>query len=243
VTPPKSRSLRAARSKIRTGWSVELGSRVSACARRGAAGARQNVLAGRWPARFDTNGRSADRHTALNRRPRLKTLHLGLPTIGPIRHRPIRISSVTVSLPRIVPIGRAGTRVTSVTLTRRADGEWWVACTVERRLRPPRGPNERAGDAMVAQAREPKTAAAAGGLATRSPGRHEPSQARLFSHPQLMQAEQLSLPLTPYSQLAVNALTSSEDTPILAGLGSADGMARLRRTIGRLRRDLTRGFC
>ena len=236
MKPPKSHSMPAAFSKIWFFWSGERRSWVFARARFGRPGARQNVLTGRGPARFETNGRFADGYTALNRRPRLKTLHLGLPTIRPIRHRPIRISSVTVSLPRIVPIGRAGTRVTSVTLTRRTDGQWWAACSVERRLRSPRRSNERAGDAMVARAREPKTAAAAGGLATRSQGRHEPPQARLINHPQLMQAEQLSLPLTPYSQLAMNALTSSEDIPILAEFGSADGMARLRRTIGRLRR-------
>jgi len=243
VTPPKSRSLRAACSKIRTGWSVELGSRVAACARRGAAGARQSVLAGRQRvARFDTNGRSPDRHTALSRGSRLKPRRLGLPPIGPIRHRSIPISSVTISLPKVVAIRRSGTRITSVTLTRHPDGNWWAACTLERRLRPPRRPDERAGDAMVARGWGRKTAAAAGGRATESHGgRHEPTRARQFDPAQPTQVEHFSLPVAPYGQLTINALTAADDAPIPAESGSADGMATLRRTIGRLQRHLNPG--
>jgi hypothetical protein len=162
--------------------------------------------------------------------------------MGPIRRGPIPISSVTISLPRVVPIRRSGTRITSVTLTRHPDGEWWAACTLERRLRPPRRPNERAADAMVARARERKTAAAGGERATESHGgRHEPTCARQFDPAQPTQVEHFSLPVAPYGQLTINALAAADDAPIPAESGSADGMATLRRTIGRLQRHLNPG--
>jgi hypothetical protein len=162
--------------------------------------------------------------------------------MGPIRRGPIPISSVTISLPRVVPIRRSGTRITSVTLTRHADGNWWAACTLERRLRPPQRPDERAGDATVARGWGRKTAAAAGGRATESHGgRHEPAWARQLDPAQPTQVEHFSLPVAPYGQLTMNALTAADDAPIPAESGSADGMATLRRTIGRLQRHLNPG--
>jgi hypothetical protein len=244
MKPSKSPSVRAAGSRIRSFRSGERGSLVFGRARLGRSSAQQNVRAGRrWLARSDPKGDSADRYTALNPGLRLKPRRLGMPTIGPIRCGLIRIRSLTIRLPRTGPLRRAGTRITSVTITRRADGNWWAACTLERRLRPPRRPNERADNAMVAQSRAPKTTAADGGLATQSQGgRAEPVGARQFDHPQPTQVEHFSLPATPYSQLAMNALTAPAGTDILAEAGAADGMARLRRAIGRLQRYLTLGL-
>ena len=239
MKPPKSHSMRVACSKVWSFWSGERRAWVRARARLGRAGARPEVLAGgRWRARFDTNGGSAHRYTALDRRRRLKTWRLGLLTIGPIRGGPLRLGSVTIRLPRIVPIRRRGTRVTSVTIARRTDGEWWAGCTVERRLRPPRRPSVRAGDAL---GWEPETTAAAGGLAAQSRDRHESTRARLVDHPLSSQVERSSLSFAPYSQLAMNALSTSAAAPALAESGSAEGMARLRRTSGRLQRFLTLG--
>jgi hypothetical protein len=236
VKPSKSHSVRAAGSRIRSFWSGACGSLVVGRPRLGRPSARQNVPAGRWwLAPFDPAGDSANHCTALNRGLRLKSRRLALPTIGPIRCGLIRIRSLTIRLPRIVPLRRAGTRISSVTITRRADGDWWAACTLERRLRPPRRPNGRAEDAIVAQAGGPKTAGD-------DRGRPEPAGARQFDHLQPTQVEHFSLPATPYSQLAINALTAPEGTHQLAEAGAADGMARFRRAIGRLHHYLTLGL-
>jgi len=163
--------------------------------------------------------------------------------IGRIRRGPGRISSVTIALPSVLPISRSGTRITAVTITRDSAGHWWAACTLERRLRPPQQPNERAGAAKVAQRRGPWIIAAGGGSAIQSQGgRREPTPARHFGLPQLAPVEHLTLPAAPYSQLTINALIAPDDAPILAESAAADGMANLRRTIARLQHYFKTGL-